>query len=70
MLYYEALAHIELRAGERDEAIKVLERGLESYPDQSNLRWLLADLMVQRGDTLELALQIEELKKRGLFTGC
>ena len=62
---YEALAHIELRAGERDEAIKVLERGLESYPDQGNLRLLLANLMVQRGDTLELALQIEELKKRG-----
>ena len=62
---YEALAHIEVLAGERDEAIKVLERGLESYPDQGNLRLLLADLMVQRGDTLELAQQIEELKKRG-----
>jgi cellulose synthase operon protein C len=62
---YEALAHIELSAGKIDEAITVLERGLESYPDQSSLRLLLAKLMAQRGDTGKLALQIEELKKHG-----
>ena len=62
---YEALANIELRAGNRDEAIGVLDSGLKKYPDQSSLRLRLADLMAQRGDTGKLLLQIEELNKLG-----
>jgi tetratricopeptide (TPR) repeat protein len=74
---YEALASIEIRDGKIDNAIKDLERGLKSQPDQSSLRMYLTDLLVKRGDTGNLLLQIEELKNRGhsqlltnYFTAC
>jgi predicted Zn-dependent protease len=74
---YEALANIETRAGKIDKAVEDLEFGLKLEPDQGSLRLLLSNLLVKRGDTGKLLLQIEELKKRGysqvltnLFTAC
>ena len=62
---YDALARLESRAGNKDEAIEVLELILKSQPDQSALRVRLTDLLANRGDTGQLLLQIEELKRLG-----
>ena len=72
---YEALAHIEARAGQIDKAIKTLEDGVKSVSESSRLRFSLADLAAQHGATgddehrvqyqRKLRLQIEELSKLG-----
>jgi len=63
---YQALAVKEHHAGDLDEAINVLERGLKVQPDQSALRMQLTHLLVQRSkDAGKLRLQIEELKRLG-----
>jgi tetratricopeptide (TPR) repeat protein len=62
---YDALAQLESRAGNKDEAIEVLKLILKSQPDQSELRVRLAELLANRGDTGQLLLQIEELKRLG-----
>jgi cellulose synthase operon protein C len=63
---YQALAEKERHAGDLDEAINVLERGLKVQPDQSELRMQLTHLLVQRStDAGKLRLQIEELKRFG-----
>jgi tetratricopeptide (TPR) repeat protein len=63
---YLALADKERNAGDLDEAINVLERGLKVDPDQSANRIQLAELLTQRGkDAGKLRLQTEELKRLG-----
>ena len=62
---YQALADKEWNAGNTNEGIKVLERGLKAQPDDSTLRMQLTHLLIQRGDTGKLRLQIEELKRLG-----
>ena len=63
---YEALASSSCAADHTDQAVEILERGLESSAEKSSLRWILANILAQRGDTGKLLLQIEELKKIGL----
>jgi predicted Zn-dependent protease len=62
---YEALARLDLRAGQSNKAVEVLELGLKSMPDQVRLRGLLAAILAQRGDTGKLLLQIHELQNAG-----
>ncbi|MGO9469895.1 MAG: tetratricopeptide repeat protein [Isosphaeraceae bacterium] len=62
---YQALANIELEAGQADKAIAVLERGLEAQPESLQLHLVLAEILAQRGSAGKLLLHIEELKKLG-----
>ena len=62
---YEALADLEHRTGHLDQAVKVLERGLESPAEKGRLHVILANVLAGRGETSKLLLQIEELKKIG-----
>jgi cellulose synthase operon protein C len=62
---YEALAGLERRTGHIDQAVKTLERGLESSAEKGRLHLNLAELLAGRGETAKLLLQIEELKKIG-----
>jgi cellulose synthase operon protein C len=61
----EALVNLELRAGKVDRAIEILRRILKIYPNSSKHAWLLARIQAQRGDTRELELQIQDLKRIG-----
>jgi len=63
---YLPLAMIELRAGKSDEAAATLRRGLDILPDNLNMRIGLADILAQRGETVQLKEQIEEIGRLGL----
>ncbi len=52
-------------AGNIDQAVKTLERGLELSADKIRLRLTLANVLAGGGETGKLLLQIEELKKIG-----
>jgi tetratricopeptide (TPR) repeat protein len=60
---YEALAQIELAAGRLDEAVAVFRRGLEKNPDQPELSWHLANLLIQRGQLDEVEEMLGRLEK-------
>ncbi|MFO0887988.1 MAG: tetratricopeptide repeat protein [Isosphaeraceae bacterium] len=60
---HEALAMLEARAGSIEKAIAALHRGLEILPDQPSLHWTLANFLAERGETANLAVQIDELKR-------
>ena len=62
---YVALASIEQRAKRVDKAIEVLKRGLEHATDQVQLRLIMTDYLAERGDTVELQVQINKLKELG-----
>jgi cellulose synthase operon protein C len=64
---YDYLAAIERSTGRVDQAIKALERGLESVAaaDKSRLHLSLAHIFAGRGETGKLLLEIEELRKVG-----
>ncbi len=47
---YTALANIELRSGDRDAALKVLEQGLKVTKGNPQLIWPMADLQIDVGD--------------------
>jgi cellulose synthase operon protein C len=61
----ESLAMLELRAGQPEKAIEILHDILKIYPNSIRHGWMLARILVQRGDTRELAVQIEELRRIG-----
>lgn len=60
------LAMVELRTGKLDEAVATLRRGLEALPDDPSMRIGLADVLAQRGETVQLKEQIDELSRLGL----
>jgi predicted Zn-dependent protease len=60
---HEALALLEARTGSLDKAIERLRQSVQELPDQPSLHWDLATFLADRGDTAELAAEIEELKK-------
>jgi tetratricopeptide (TPR) repeat protein len=60
---HEALAILEARAGSMDKAIERLRQSISELPDQPVLHWDLANFLADRGDTTELAAQIEELRR-------
>jgi tetratricopeptide (TPR) repeat protein len=59
---YQALAALEARAGRGGEALAVLRRGLEALPDKHDLRWLLAELLIQTGDLEGARAEIARLR--------
>lgn len=48
---YERLAAMETREGRLDEAVAVLKRGEKLLPDELNLQWNLADLLISTGSS-------------------
>ncbi len=63
---FSALAYFEARAGQLDEAVKTLERGLGAASASAPLHWARTDILAMRGDTGKLLLEVEELKKIGI----
>jgi len=63
---YLPLAMVELRAGESDKAVATLRRGLDVLPDNLNMRLGLADILAQRGETIQLKEQVMEIARLGL----
>ncbi len=63
---YLPLAMVELRAGKSDEAAATLRRGLEALPDDVGMRLGLADILAQRGETVQLKEQVAEIARLGL----
>jgi len=61
----EALAMLEIRSGHTEKAIEILHDILKIYPNSPLYGWMLARILVSRGDTRELAIQIEELRRIG-----
>ena len=61
----DALVSLELRTGHVDQAIAILQRNLKTSPYLSQYRWILANILAERGDNQGLASQIEELKGIG-----
>jgi tetratricopeptide (TPR) repeat protein len=49
----EALAALEVRSGRVAEAVAALRHALDRSPDQADLMWNLANLLIQRGDADE-----------------
>jgi tetratricopeptide (TPR) repeat protein len=66
-LYQQYLSHApaDLRAGHVDSAIKILEDDRNADAGKSELRWTLANLFAERGDTDKLLRQINELETTG-----
>jgi cellulose synthase operon protein C len=62
---HQALATLELRTGSVNKAIASLYKSLDKLPDQVGLRWTLANLLAEQGNTTDLMLQIQELKRLG-----
>ncbi|WP_165250287.1 tetratricopeptide repeat protein [Paludisphaera soli] len=63
---YLASALLSLRSGDSSACIRTLQKGLEALPDDIELRLTLADLLAQRGATIELRDQVQELRRIGL----
>jgi tetratricopeptide (TPR) repeat protein len=62
----EALFSLEWNARQIDKAIEILRRILKISPNAPKFGWLLARILAQRGDSRELELQIEDLKRIGV----
>jgi tetratricopeptide (TPR) repeat protein len=60
---YEALAQVELAAGRPEEALTVFRRGLEKVPEQAELSWNLANVLIQRGQLEESEEILGRLEK-------
>jgi tetratricopeptide (TPR) repeat protein len=58
-----AVASLERRAGSIDKAITSLRKSLEVLPDDVNLHLMLVNQLVDQGNTTDLLLQIEDLKR-------
>jgi cellulose synthase operon protein C len=65
-MYYR-LARVEMEAGRPDKAEECLRRGLPEIPDQgqNSLVYLLALVLIQRGDLATAEKEIANLKNRG-----
>ena len=58
-----AVASLERRAGSIDKAITSLRKSLEVLPDDVNLHLMLVNQLIDQGNTTDLLLQIEDLKR-------
>ena len=58
-----ALASLERRAGSIDKAITSLRKSLEVLPDDVNLHLMLVNQLIDQGNTTDLLLEIEDLKR-------
>ena len=59
---YKTLANIELRSGDRDEAMAVLEQGLKATRRHPELLWAYANLLIDINRLEEGAQTIDELR--------
>jgi Tfp pilus assembly protein PilF len=64
--FYHAFSKVELAAGHRAEAAAVLRRGLQTVeaPQQSELLWRLANLLIDGGETEEVATVLADMRQR------
>jgi tetratricopeptide (TPR) repeat protein len=60
--FYRALAAVESGAGQVDEALSWLDRGLKEFPGSAELLWLRANLLVQAGRAQAAAEAIQGLR--------
>ncbi|HEV3118737.1 MAG TPA: tetratricopeptide repeat protein [Gemmataceae bacterium] len=60
---HQALALLEIRAGRPAEAMKGLRDSLKALPDNGELRWFLADTLMDRGELREAEQVTEEFGK-------
>ena len=60
--FHLALAAWEERAGSREKAAARLQRGLRELPSSGELRWPLADLLLESGDLEEARQVIADLR--------
>jgi tetratricopeptide (TPR) repeat protein len=58
-----AVATLERRAGSIDKAMISLRKSLEVLPDDVNLHLMLVNQLIDQGNTTDLLLEIEELKR-------
>lgn len=62
---YQLIAKLEKDAGSPLKAIEILGTALKELPDDGNLRWDLAMLLADQGETTKLLVEIQELKRLG-----
>ncbi|MCI0640926.1 MAG: tetratricopeptide repeat protein [Gemmataceae bacterium] len=62
----KALAGLEMRAGKREHAVAVLQTALKDLPKALELHVLLADLLIDEGQSAEAARRIDELRLAGM----
>lgn len=60
---YRFLADVEARAGRVEQAIDALEGGVETHPESIELRYSLAELLIQDGQFDEAEKRIADLRK-------
>src|SRR5262249_35105703 len=60
---YVSLADVELKAGHRDGAIALLQRGLEADPGAKDLMWNLANLLIDESLVSQAENTLEMLRK-------
>ena len=58
-----SMARLQLQDGQTAEGLATLKAAHEKSPDNVNLRWMLADVLLDLGRIEEAKPQIEELKK-------
>ena len=61
--FYKALGEMELRLNRLVEAQSAVTRGLKVVPDENALRWVLANVLIQSGQSAEAAEVIAALRK-------
>jgi len=65
--FYQALAQIEIKAQNNDEALKIIDQGLEAVPNKEGLNLLMfkSDLQLANKDLAGIELTKEQLRKAG-----
>eukprot|EP00456_Euglypha_rotunda_P023873 TRINITY_DN196_c2_g1_i1.p1 TRINITY_DN196_c2_g1~~TRINITY_DN196_c2_g1_i1.p1 ORF type:complete len:1431 (+),score=358.04 TRINITY_DN196_c2_g1_i1:9213-13505(+) len=63
--FYLALADIENATGNPGAALDALKRGIVAVPNDRDLRWNLANYLIDQGTNLEAAAEIEQLRLAG-----
>lgn len=62
VVMYTTLANIELRAGNRNEAVAALEQGLKATDRNAQILWNMANLLIDLGKLEEAEKNIAELR--------
>ncbi|WP_165066903.1 tetratricopeptide repeat protein [Paludisphaera rhizosphaerae] len=62
---YQGLADLELSAHKPDEAVRWLQKGIEALPGVADLRWRLAEVLVQTGRGDEAGRIVGRLAEEG-----
>jgi cellulose synthase operon protein C len=61
---YKALSELEQRAGNRDEALAVLQRGIKATDRNSDLMWYTANMLVDANKLAESRALLDELQRK------